>query len=69
MSSNLADLPPSTNYLVVKMSSNLEYLPLGLPPDLPSLVQISSGQDEFKFGTSIFRSSGQDEFKSTSTDT
>ena len=48
------------------MSSNLEYLPLDLPPDLPSLVQISSGQDEFKFGQiylPVLTSSGQDEFK------
>ena len=62
MSSNLANLPPSTDYLVVKMSSNLADLPLDLPPDLPSLVLTSSGQDEFTFGRSIFRSSGQDEF-------
>ena len=40
------------------MSSNLADLPLDLPPDLPSLVLTSSGQDEFTFGRSIFRSSG-----------
>ena len=34
------------------MSSNLADLPLDLPPDLPSLVLTSSGQDEFKFGRS-----------------
>ena len=52
MSSNLADLPPSTDTSGQDEFKFGRYLPLDLPPDLPSLVQISSGQDEFKFGTS-----------------
>ena len=28
------------------MSSNLEYLPLDLPPDLPSLVQVLTSSDK-----------------------
>ena len=56
MSSNLADLSPKYCHLVDKMSSNLADLPLDLPPDPPSLVLTSSGQDEFKFGISTPRS-------------
>ena len=52
MSSNLADLSPTTDIIVVKMSSNLAHLPLELAADLPSLVLTSSGQVEFKFGRS-----------------
>ena len=46
-------------HLVVKVSSNLADLLLDLPPDLPSLVLTSSGQDEFKFGRSNPRSASR----------
>ena len=39
-----------------KVSTNLADLLLHLPPDLPSLVLTSSGEDEFKFGISTPRS-------------
>ena len=44
---------------VVKMSSNLEDLPLDMSPDLPPSVLTSSGQDEFKFGRSTPRSASR----------
>ena len=44
--------PPTTDIIVVKMSSNLAHLPLELAADLPSLVLTSSGQVEFVFGRS-----------------
>ena len=69
MSSNLVDLPldqpadlphPQYWHLVVKMSSNLVDLPLDQPADLPPPpVLASSGQDEFKFGSSTPRSTGR----------